>query len=96
MKLDLTDSEWISLIDGESDDSQLPKCCANVSSLRDVFVDIVRGGRKEDMTGFQERDLKQRLVWLAGGHDLTPLIQNICEQIGFDPKNEEHTQGYVE
>lgn len=39
--IQLTDSEWMSIIDQE-DENGLPYCCANVSSLRDVVIDMAR------------------------------------------------------
>ena len=27
---------------------------------------------------------------VADGHELTPLLKKVCEQIGFDPKAVEH------
>jgi hypothetical protein len=61
IKLNLTDSEWISLVDGNSDDSSLPVCCANVSALRDVFIHIIRNGRNTDLPSWTLEDLRQKL-----------------------------------
>lgn len=96
MKLNLTDSEWISLLDGESDDSQLGTCCANISSLRDQFMLLVRSGRNEEIMEWELTDLKRKIKWVADGHELSPLLIKICEQIGFDPEEEEHKKGFVE
>ena len=95
-KLDLTDSEWISLIDGDADDSQLPMCCGNVSALRDEFMQIVREGRNADIYDFRLNDLKRKLKWFADGHDMTPLLKKVCDQLGFDPATVEHEGGHVE
>ena len=70
IKLTLTDSEWISLIDGNSNGSQLPVCCANVSALRDVFVRIVRNGRNNGIFVWDLDELKQKLKWFTDGHDI--------------------------
>jgi len=43
-KVELTDSEWMSLIDGTRDDASLQKCCANISELRDQIITIARDG----------------------------------------------------
>lgn len=91
--LNLTDSEWLQLLDGQSDDSELSACCANVSALRDVFFQIVREGRNEEIMDWVVRDLKQKIKWVAGGHELTPLLRKICEQINFDPNSVEHEPG---
>ena len=90
MKLNLTDQEWVQLIDGQSEDSELPICCANISRLRDRFVSILRGGRNNDIMDFELEHLKQELKWVADGHELTPLLQKVCEQIGFNPDEAEH------
>ena len=89
IQLTLTDSEWIQLIDGESDDSQLGICCANISALRDEFVSIIRYGR-HSISDWSLSDLKQKLKWVADGHKLTPLLQKVCDQLDFDPTTVEH------
>ena len=89
-RLTLTDSEWVQLLDGESDDSQLGKCCANISSLRDWFAQIIRDGRNEPIMDWYLEKLKVRLKWVADGHDLTPLLQKVCDQLQFDPSAVEH------
>lgn len=62
IKLNLTDSEWIQLIDGVSADTQLPKCCDNVASLRDIFIHLVRNGRNE--SNYWGHELKQKLTMM--------------------------------
>ena len=91
--LQLTDSEWIQLLDGESDDSGLQSCCANISALRDVFVQIVRAGRSNELMSWVLDDLKQKLKWVADGHELPPLLRKVCEQIQFDPADIDHEPG---
>ncbi len=96
-KLTLTDTEWCQLIDGESEDSQLHICCANISALRDTFVSIMRNGRRDTEIGpFDLPNLKQKLKWVADSHDLTPLLKKVCEQSGFDPSVSEHTGQGIE
>lgn len=97
MKITLTDSEWISLIDGDSEDSQLPRCCANISALRDELIHIIREGRNEDIMDYRIQWLKDKLTWVADGHDLTPLLKKVCDQIGFDPAaNTDHVKQPIE
>lgn len=43
IKIELTDREWVSLIDQE--DEGLPSCCANISALRDEIINILRNGK---------------------------------------------------
>ncbi len=92
MKIELTDSEWISLLDGNAEDSGLPICCANISALRDQLVSIVRDGRNSDIMKWEIDDLKQKIKWVIDGHDIEglPLIKKIADQIGFDFETVEH------
>jgi hypothetical protein len=85
----LTDSEWIQLIDGDSDDTELQTCCANISALRDTFVGILRQGRARKLCSWDRGMLIQKLTWVIDGHELTPLLRKVCEQIGFDPSTVE-------
>lgn len=89
VSLDLTDQEWMQLLDGDCEDSQLQACCANISALRDVLVGIVRRGRKEPLSSWEMQRLQQTMGWVADGHDLTPLLKKVCQQIGFDPAAQE-------
>lgn len=93
MKIELTDSEWISLLDGDAEDSSLPTCCANISALRDSFVSILRNGRGRDIMSWEIDALKQKLKWVIDGHDIEdmPVLQKVAEQIGFEPETAEHT-----
>lgn len=87
MKLELTDSEWMSLIDGESDDTQLGKCCAAISELRDILVQILRDGRNRDLEKWEIRDLKRNITnCFPDGHNPSELIKKISSQIGLKLK----------
>ena len=86
--LQLSDAEWLQLLDGEAADSALPKCCPNVAALRDVFVMIVRNGRTR-LSPFEAAELRRHLGWVANAHPLTPLVHEVCKQIGFDPRAQE-------
>lgn len=90
IRLVLTDSEWISLIDGSDDHSGLPTCCANISALRFDLITIIRNGRNNPLSNWEVEGLIQKLQWCYDGHDLEdlPVIQKICKQIGFEPKTE--------
>jgi hypothetical protein len=85
--LNLTDSEWVKLIDGNSDDSELPVCCANVSALRDALMRIVRNGRSSPISAFDLPELRKTLGWYCSGHDMTPLLQKVADQVGFKPED---------
>lgn len=64
--VDLTDSEWMSLIDGTRPGG-LQKCCANISELRDRIIEIARdGGRYHLHSLFFLRAYRAT----ADGHDL--------------------------
>ncbi len=89
----LTDAEWIRLIDGECDDSGLLKCCANCSELRDSIISIVRDGRNTPIYNWKLKELMKHIKWVYDGHDLSPTLKKVCEQIGFDPKTAKHESG---
>lgn len=89
----LTDAKWIRLIDGECDDSDLGKCCANCSELRDTIISIVRDGRNQPIMNYKLKKLMKHIKWVADGHDLSPTLKKICEQIDFDPNEAEHEKG---
>jgi hypothetical protein len=88
--LNLSDTEWVSLIDGNSYDSGLPICCANISALRDVLVSILRNGRKREIGFFDMQELRKCLKWVADDHDLSPTVKKLSDQIGFNSASEEH------
>jgi hypothetical protein len=94
-KLDLTDSEWLSLLDG-GDASELGICCANISALRDELFFIVRQGRHEELPNWTLDDLRQKLKWVADGHDLTPTLKKLCVQLDLDPDTAKHTKRSME
>lgn len=78
VQLELTDSEWMSLLDGERDG--LPRCCANVSALRDTLMGIVRGGCA--LNPFDRTLLERHFYWFLEGHDLDqegPLAKLVAQ-----------------
>lgn len=97
-KLDLTDAEWVRLIDGDCEDSALPKCCANISELRSTLISICRDGRNGEVMEYKIDRLKQHLKWVEDGHDLAdmPVIKKIMQQIGYDSAGMEHEKQEVE
>ena len=92
MQLELTDSEWMSLLDGEREGLQ--RCCANVSVLRDVLMNIVRGGG--EVGTFDRFQLEQKFAWFIEGHNLDPdgPLAKIAAQVGLstDPPEEHPRQ----
>lgn len=79
-KIVLTDKEWMDIIDKNRDG--LPVCCANVSALRDVITDIAREGG--EVSFFNRAELEKTIHWVKEGHELPPLIEKICHQLGLD------------
>ena len=80
----MTDSEWMSLIDGERVDG-LQKCCANISALRDVIMGIARDGGYVHFV--HQAQLKRTLGWAIGGHDgidEISAIVKIASQMDID------------
>lgn len=82
MKLTFTDAEWIRIIDGECEDSLLPKCCANISQLRSDLISHVRDGRSDKVNPFYEQRIKRSLLWCLNGHDELPLFTRLIEMLG--------------
>ncbi len=78
--VDLTDTEWMDLIDPER--PGLPRCCANISALRDVIINIARESGRVGVFG--RGDLGQKAVWVMEGHELTPAVKVFLEKAGFD------------
>lgn len=81
--LDLTDAEWLSLIDGDPDEeSELGVCCGDVSNLRDVIIQIVREGRRNVSFGLKPQ-LIDKLNDFCATHDMTPTLKKLADQVGF-------------
>lgn len=94
-KVELTDSEWMSLLDGERDG--LPRCCANVSALRDALMSVVRGGC--EVGPFDRLQVQRTLWWVVEGHDLDPdgPLVKLAGQVGLSLiPPEEHPRQVVE
>lgn len=92
-RLSLTDGEWMRLIDGERDDSALPKCCANISALRDDLIGAARNGGRVDFVSSVTRTFE----WCFPDHDVPdPLIEKIADQLGVDLKKPDHDAQPVE
>jgi hypothetical protein len=83
--LDLTDSEWIRLIDGQSEDSALQSCCANISDLRDEIVQIVREGRKSPVMPFRVAEIKEKFKHVLDNHSLSKTARKLKEQLDRAP-----------
>lgn len=81
MKITLTDTEWLQLLDGEAADSELPKCCADVSNIRDVLSQVVRDGRNEEVCPYLINELEQAISRFKAGHKPTKLLKKVAEQI---------------
>lgn len=83
-KIELSDSEWMSLIDGSDERHGLLICCANVSALRDRILTIARhGGYVHDM----DLDmLKEVTGWVEDSHDLEdlPAFVKLRNQLGME------------
>lgn len=66
IKVELTDSEWMDLIDGERPNG-LSKCCPNVSNLRDQIIALVRDGGVFNI--FTIEEFRRALAELTGADD---------------------------
>lgn len=89
MKVVLTDSEWMSLIDGSEDRDGLGYCCANISALRDVIIGIARQGGC--IYEWEIDNLKQKIGWNKDhGLENVPAMVHLCSQLGISLNTEEH------
>jgi hypothetical protein len=87
----LTDSEWMSLIDGsEHRTGNLGKCCANVSALRDTLISLAREGGETNV--FTGPNLRRHLGWVLAGHEVAeiPALVKVAQQLGVDLNEARH------
>lgn len=81
------------LLDGERDG--LARCCANLSALRDVLMQIVRDGC--EVNAFTRVQLERTFGWYLEGHDLPPdgPLADLARQVGLplEPPEEHPKQG---
>lgn len=78
-KVELTDEEWMSLIDNERDG--LPSCCGNISTLRDEIIEMARDGCR---VSFRHYSLLRAYRACMDGHDmrgLSPALDKLVEQV---------------
>lgn len=92
-KVELTDEEWMSLIDKERDG--LPSCCGSISALRDEIVDMARDGGQ---MAFRHYSILRAYRACMDGHDmrglstaLDSLIQQIMDSAGVTWEHMETT-----
>lgn len=89
-KITLTDTEWMDLIDGDRDG--LPRCCANISALRDTLIQTARDGGRVAFFN----SLRQHLSWCFPDHDVPSVtMQKVIDQLGIDLAAE-HEKNKVE
>lgn len=90
-QLKLTDSEWMSLIDGSDERAgNLAKCCANISHLRDCLISIARDGG--EVESWNESGLREALGWVKDSHELhgIPALIKVCAQLDMPLRDLEH------
>lgn len=91
--IDLSDSEWMSLIDGSDKRGGLTRCCANISELRDEIMSLARNAGDGVFTMHIER-FKVIYGQAADSHDLTsiPALAKLVAQLGISAEDVEHVQ----
>lgn len=91
--LNLTDDEWVRLIDGYSEDSLLQHCCANISALRDELITMLRCGRNRSASDWELKELRDKLQWVAYGHEIAekPVFKKLIAEVG-GLSDEHHAQ----
>lgn len=80
MRIDLTDSEWMSILDQER--YGLPACCANISALRDDVFSIVRNGC--ETADWQLRNLAHHFYWCFPSHEPAFVMTKLFDQFMQD------------
>ena len=95
VKVELTDTEWMDLIDGERPDG-LQKCCANISVLRDWIISLARDGGQTNFITLQE--LRRTLGWVCSDHavDGIPALVKLRAQVGMEEPIEHEAMGRPE
>jgi hypothetical protein len=85
MKIELSDEEWMSLIDGTREGG-LAICCANVSALRDDIISAARNGGT--VLIFNEELIKENMGWVDDSHDIgdIPALVKLRQQLGLEDK----------
>lgn len=83
VKIELTDAEWMSLIDGDRPGG-LTACCANISALRDVIISAARTGG--EVHAFEVANFRRTLGWVLDGHEVDeiPALVRLREQVGAE------------
>lgn len=96
--VELTDTEWMELIDGSDNrDNNLGMCCANISALRDSIFSIARCGNGE-VFEFEKKDIEQKVSWCLSGHDLNGItaLVKLCQQLEINLDNTKHIKDTYE
>jgi hypothetical protein len=82
VKIELTDAEWMSLIDGDRPGGLLA-CCANISELRDRIISAARMGG--EIHAFEIAQFRITLGHVLAGHDIDPgsipALDRLREQV---------------
>jgi len=79
VRLELTDTEWMSVIDANRDG--LPRCCANISALRDCLISAAREGGEIHLFAIDR--LRMTLGWVLKDHEIDqlPVLGKIRTQL---------------
>lgn len=83
-KIELTDAEWMSLIDGTRSDG-LQSCCANISDLRDHIISLARMGGQSPL-GITRHHIAMSWGAALDGHDglnEVPALIKLRDQLGI-------------
>lgn len=84
IKIELTDEEWMSLLDPERDG--LPRCCGNISALRDEIFNVVRNSCAVPF--YRVQSFLRAYLWCFESHDLpNSSVHKILDQILTDSDN---------
>lgn len=95
VKVELTDTEWMDLIDGERPDG-LQRCCANISALRDWIISLARAGGQTNFITLKE--LRRTLGWVCADHEIDgiPALVKLRTQVGMEEPIEHEAMKHPE
>lgn len=76
----LSDAEWMALLDGSRTRGGLIACCENIAAFRDVIYRLARSGG--ELTPMLRDRLIEGLGWIIAEHDVAvPALVRLVQQL---------------
>lgn len=93
---DLTDAEWMSLIDGSEERDGLMVCCGNISGLRDRIISFARNARGPQYE-WEFIHFARALGAAEDGHNLDiPALNKLRAQLDIEDQVQHVRDAYSE